>query len=111
MGSLREFTNKYFSVPTQANVADVDTVIGIANVAKNNPDRLSLVIMNLSDTNVYISPDKNPSASHGILIQANGGFFSMNAKDDGALVGYEWNVYCTAATKRLFVLETEGGRS
>lgn len=109
MGALKKFIDKYFGTSTQANTDDIDTVVGITNAAKNNPDRLSLVIMNLSDTNVYLSPDKVPSATHGVLIASSGGLMSLNAKEDGALVGYEWNVYCTVADKRVFVLETEGG--
>lgn len=95
-------------MPTQANTFDITTVIGIVQLAPNNPDRLMLVVMNLSDTDVYVSPDSIPSAIHGILLQNGGGVMSLSAAIDGELVGYEWNVYCTAAAKAIFVLETEG---
>lgn len=110
MGALKDFVDKHFSTSTQAYGNDVAIVIGITLLAPNNPDRLMLVAINLSDTDVYVTPDKNPSATHGILLQSGGGTMSMNAAIDGELVGYEWNIYCTAAAKAVYVLVTEGGR-
>lgn len=108
MGALKRFVEKHFEMPTQAIQNDVLTVVGIVQAAPNNPDRLSLTMMNLSGTDMYVSPDTVPSATHGILLQSGGGVVSLNAAIDGELVGYEWSVYCTVANEELYVLETEG---
>lgn len=95
-------------MPTQAIQNDVLTVVGIIQAAPNNPDRLALTMMNLSGTDMYVSPDTVPSATHGVLLQNGGGVISLNAAIDGELVGYEWSVYCAVANEELYVLVTEG---
>lgn len=107
MGALKRFVDQLFKMPTQARGYDAATVNGIALAAPNNPDRLSLLMINLDDTDMVVAPDKGPTATHGILLQSGGGSVSLNAAVDGELVGYEWNVFCTAI-KTLYILETEG---
>jgi len=107
MGALKRFVDDYFKMPTQVNVFDSATIAGATLAAPNNPDRLMLLMMNLSDIDMVVSPDKRPTAAHGILLQNGGGSVSLSAKTDGELVGYEWNVFCTDV-RNLFVLEMEG---
>lgn len=107
MGALKRLVDKYFGMMTQAYSFDSATVNGIALAAPNNPDRLMLTMINLDDTDMYVSPDKAPTALHGIRLAANGGSVTISAKEDGELTGYEWNVFCTAI-KSLYVLVTEG---
>lgn len=107
MGALKRFIDKHFGMRTQAFTFDMATVNGIALAASNNPDRLMLTMVNLSDTDMVVSPDKAPTALHGIQLASGGGSVTITAKEDGELTGYEWNVFCTAI-KSLFVLVTEG---
>jgi len=109
MGALARFAERHFGVKTRPIVNPVtDSVgIGVTLVARNNPDRLALLVMNISDTDMYAAPDPTPSATHGVLLQLGGGVMSLQADVDGELVGYEWNIYCAGAAKAIFVLSTE----
>jgi hypothetical protein len=108
MGALSRFVDKHFGVKTRAVVNPVVGAVGIGvtKIANNNPDRLALVVMNISDTDMYAAPDPTPSATHGLLLQNGGGAMSLQADADGELVGYEWNIYCAGAAKAIFVLST-----
>ncbi len=109
MGALSRFVDKHFGVKTRSIVNPVVGAVGIGvtNIAQNNPDRLALIVMNISDTDMYAAPDPSPFTDHGILLQNGGGAMSLQADVDGELVGYEWNIYCAAAAKAIFVLATE----
>ncbi len=110
MGALARFAERHFGVKTRATTADIITVASpaVIQAAPNNPDRLMLVFMNLSGTDMYVSPDRRPSNTHGVLLQNGGGSLSLRAEADGELVGYEWTAWCTAALEELFVMEVEG---
>lgn len=109
MGALARFAERHFGVKTRATTADILTVASPALIqaAPNNPDRLMLILMNLSGTDMYVSPDTRTSNTHGVLLQNGGGALSLRAEVDGELVGYEWTVWCTVAAEELFVMEVE----
>lgn len=108
MGALSEYVEERFGVKTRTIVNPVVTTHpgDVALVARENADRLMLLIVNLSAAAMYLGWDSETSDSRGILIDANGGFVSLVADDDGELVGYEAYVY-SAAAGNIFVVETE----
>lgn len=109
MGALARFVEKHFGVKTRPIVNPIVGAVGIGvtKVANNNPDRLALLVMNISDTDMYAAPDSLPSDTRGVLLALKGGAMSLQADVDGELVGYEWNIYCAGAAKPIFVLSTE----
>ena len=55
-------------------------------VARNDSTRLALVITNLGATAVFIRPVRNATSTTGFRLGPNGGFMSLNWKDDYSLV-------------------------
>jgi len=109
MGALTDFIEKWFGVKTRVIPVDHLTVAApaVEMVVNNNPDRLMLTMINLSGTNIIVSPDRNPTATHGVHLALGGGAVTLNASIDGVLVGYEWYSYCVNANEELYVIELE----
>ncbi len=110
MGALSRFTEKYFGVRTRAVPSEVSALAAsVTLLARNNPDRLQLVVVNLSDTDLYVGCFRDVTATKGIFLAKSGGSIGLVATEDAEMVGYEWNVYnSAAAAKAVFVLEVEG---
>lgn len=110
MGALSRYSKKRFGVNTRPVPHEVSALAtAVTTLAKNNPDRLMLVVVNVDDTDLYIGCWPDVTATKGIFLAKSGGSVSLVADEDGEMVGYEWFTYnSAAAAKNVFVLEMEG---
>ena len=83
------------------------TVIGVAAevVARNNPNRAALLIVNLSVNDMYARPRVAPTASAGIRIGPGGGNMVIRWDDDFELPTAEWQLIATGANSAYYLLE------
>lgn len=65
-------------------------------------ERVSYLLINLSPNRIFASFDNTVSSSRGIVLSANGGFFSMNAKDDFTIVARPIHVIADVAASNLY---------
>lgn len=70
----------------------------------NDPERVSLLLINLSINTIYVGFDEAVGANKGIILEANGGYVSFNAKDDFILTTLQMNAVATGANSNLYVL-------
>ena len=107
--ALARWVAKYFGMKTRAvsNPVTASVSEGVTVIAHNNPDRLSLLVINLSNATLYLGFFPDVSDTKGIMLAASGGMASLSAEEDGELVGYEFNIYSAADDKAIFVLEVE----
>ena len=75
-------------------------------VARGNPQRAFLLIVNLSANTIYVSPDNRPSAAHGIILTPNGGSVSVIWDRDLELTTAEWFAIAGGAASAIMVLES-----
>lgn len=110
MGILSDAIQKLYGFRTRSNINPEVSTVGTTAVliAKNNPDRVGLTIINLSVNNMYISPVSGVSSTKGIEVPSNGGSVSMNFRDDGELPGFNFYAVASAAGSGIYVLETIG---
>jgi hypothetical protein len=105
--------NKMFGVHTSVRISAVPNQIGVATVsiARQNPNRIGMVISNLSANTVYIAPDNSVSPTHGIRLGPSGGTITLLWFEDFELCGYEWFGQASGAGSDLYVQEilTEPG--
>lgn len=80
--------------------------VAAAQVLRQDPNRLAATIVNLSAATFYLSPDRVPSATHGLRVGPTGGTLILNWRDDLHLVGLEWNGLSTVAASDIFIVET-----
>lgn len=83
---------------TDADIAD-------KIIARNNPGRLALIIINLGTAAVFVAPQGAASSTRGIQLGASGGSVSMNWRDDGALPSLEWHGQSGTDNQSLFIME------
>jgi hypothetical protein len=106
--TLAELLEQQFGVKTAARINPTgNSIAGLSpvQVAPNNPSRLGLLLMNLSPNNIYAMFDPAPSATRGILLQANGGGFTLVWTDQFDMVTYEWWVLASTAGSQMAIFE------
>ena len=104
-GAAAEFLReRYAGELTEVEAtATIGTTFG--QVVPSNPDRLGLLIINLSANTVYVSINSDVSATNGIRLGATGGSVSFNVTDDGMLLTRTWYGLATGAGSSIYVLD------
>jgi len=106
--SLASFIKKRYGVNTHSRTNRMGGVCGLAaaQLCPNDPNRLALLIVNLSVNIVYLSFDNLVGPAHGIYLGANGGYLALNWQDDLETLSREvWGI-ATGAGSAVYVLET-----
>ena len=85
----------------EAATADIASKI----IARNDPGRVALIIVNLSAATVRVRPLSPASATAGIVLTASGGSVAMNWRDDAILQALEWHAQASADTSAILVIE------
>lgn len=109
MALARFFIEKYgMTTYTDENPLVIQIATTVTKVLNNDPDRLQFTIVNLSANAAYLAFDGEVSATHGIPLAANGGSVSMNADEDGAMVGKELYGIAIGAAADIYTIITKG---
>ena len=74
-------------------------------IAKNNPGRTNLTIVNLSSNTLYLSPLYTASTTNGILLGSGGGALTLNYWDDLIQPTLEWHAIASGSSSAVFVIE------
>lgn len=109
MAVLSDYIKKHFDVDTRYNPNPITTTVGTTptELWRNNPDRITLLFINLGATSVYLNVDANVSSTNGIFLAAGGGSVILLAEEDGELVGFPW-YGISSANCVIFSAEIEG---
>lgn len=108
--ALSRFVERKFGVKTHSLSDPVTNIVAtsVTQILKNNPDRLSYTIINLTAYSIYVGFDREVSTSRGILIPASGGSLTLSAEEDGELVGYEAFAISATSASTIYTIVTEG---
>ena len=91
-----------YTTPAHSAVAVATTS---TSVLASNANRLYLLLVNDSDTDIYINLGGAAVASQGIRINANGGSYEMNAGSGNVYTGAIHAIHASTGTKTLLVTE------
>ena len=107
--ALRELSRERFKGPTRPIVNPVTDTVATTptRILKNNPDRVELLIVNLSANRGFIGFNPDVSATKGIPVEAQGGVVTMCIEEDGETVGYEIHAINEVAAGSWYILEIE----
>lgn len=86
----------------------VSCLTTVTDLLKNNPDRLSFLLVNLGTTAMYVAWDRGVLATHGIYIAPNGGSFGLSADEDAELVGMALFGISITSANDIYCMVTEG---
>lgn len=110
MGILSDIIEKELGVRCRSRIDPLLTEVGVnaVRVVPNNPDRLGLIIINLSANVIYMGFDNRVATTRGIYLAPSGGQMVMNYKEDFELVGQEMWGLATGANSGIHVIEVIG---
>lgn len=85
-------------------VEEAAVTVGVTSteVSGGDPERVNMVLINLSPANIYIAPRVVPTTGRGILLGASGGGVVFDAEIDGILTTLQWFGVATAAGSTLY---------
>lgn len=104
-GAAAEFLRERYKGELTEDEASVTVGTGVSTIIGGNPDRLGLLILNLSSNTLYVSIDNSVSATNGIRLGANGGSVALNVTDDGMIQTRTWYGLATGAGSSVYVLD------
>jgi hypothetical protein len=87
------------------NRENVDVDIADKVIARLDPARVGLVIINLGTSPIFVSPTNAAATTRGIRLSENGGNLTLNYLDDLALCAYEWHGVSSVDNMGLFTLD------
>lgn len=90
LGAALEYLRKEFGGDfEESEVTGLATQAGV-QIVPFDPERVSLTIINLDVVALWIRPNPYPTSNANITLVANGGSFTINAKDDFTLTTRAW---------------------
>ena len=102
-----ELSRERFKGPTRPVPRPVTVGTTATKIANNNPDRVELLIVNLSDNRGFLGFDRQVGPTRGVPVEASGGFVSFCIEEDGETVGYEMHAINQVAAGAWYILEVE----
>lgn len=108
--SLTKYIEGKFGTKTRSQQDPVTNTVAttVTQILRNNPDRLSYTVINITAFDIHVAFDREVSTTRGILIAPSGGSLTLTAEEDGELVGYELFAISTANPSTIFTVVTEG---
>jgi len=103
-GAAAELAQARFGGGMAETEAQYTAGLSVGQVFGNDPERVSVLIVNTSANSVYLGFDESVSASNGILLSANGGSFEINAIEDMMLPVRAIYALAAGAGSTLYVL-------
>lgn len=104
-GAARWFTENILGGPSRSQ--DTNFVVATTSVvvAKNNPDRIGLVIQNIGSTDAFVGISSAILQALGIKLSALGTSMTLTVRDDFDLVTREWTAITQGAATSIEVYE------
>lgn len=104
---LADLIRKQFGVETYVRVnrlvTELETTVLL--VVPNDPNRVSLFLVNLSTYTMYFAWDNAPSSARGVRVAPNGGTLRLVWDEDFDITGWEiWGI-AAGASADIFTVE------
>lgn len=104
-GAAAEFLRSRYHGELTEDETSATVGTGVSTIITGDPDRLGLLILNLSANTLYVSINNDVSATNGIRLGANGGSLALNVTDDGMIQTRTWYGLATGAGSAVYVLQ------
>ncbi len=78
--------------------------VAAAIAVRNNPNRIGLLVQNLSINTLYLRPGRPPTSTVGIVLASNE-WRSFLYREDFSLPTREWWILASAAASDYYILE------
>ncbi|MAF43781.1 MAG: hypothetical protein CMI54_06405 [Parcubacteria group bacterium] len=104
---LQDILNQRFGVKTRPVEGDPSTQVGTtaALLVKNNPNRLALLIINLSTNIIYLGLTQGVASTQGIRLNSGGGSAVFTPESDFIAPSWAWWAIASGANSDVYTLE------
>lgn len=103
-GAALEFLARRFGGSIAPGEDDIAVGIAQVEVIAGDSERVSLVLVNLGGTVIYVAPGVGVSSTRGIRLGPSGGTVAMDVNNDSILPSVQWYAIGDAAGGSLYVL-------
>ncbi|MFQ6006121.1 MAG: hypothetical protein ACE5OQ_11520 [Woeseia sp.] len=103
-GAAAEFVEKKYGGPTAELVATESVGTTQSEILRNDPERVFVLIVNLSVNTVHIGYDAGVSSTNGIQLSSNGGTYQTDVEEDFTVPIRAHHAVAGAANSTLYVL-------
>jgi len=105
--TLAEMLDNLFGVKSthRINVEADEINSTVTQILKANPNRLSVLVINLGAQAVFLTPDNSPSSTRGIYLAPNGGSMILMFDKDFQLPASEWWGICSVDNNDVLIME------
>lgn len=100
------FSTNRFGGPTAIRSQDLTVGTSPQQLISPNPNRVQLVLINRSSSDIYVLPEPGVSSTYGLVLSADGGSFKMDVEADGSAVCTELHFVGPSAGLHVTFLET-----
>jgi hypothetical protein len=104
ISTLRELLREEHGVDTVEVETSAQAGVAASTLMRQNGNRIGWVLSNLSAANMYLRPNRAPTATVGIPL-APGEWRSMIYHEDFSLPGLEWQIIASGAAADYYLLE------
>lgn len=98
---IEEYLLKTFGGHFEVENVSVSVGTGLTEAAQGAGDRSVLIFINTSANTIYLLPDYAVSTTRGIVLNASGGFLSMNMAQDFVMPTLPWYAVASVAASTL----------
>lgn len=110
MADIGDYYLRMWGIPTGHRENPLIAQVGVAvlQLIGGNPNRLSLYVVNLSANIIYLAPDEQVAADHGLYLAPNGGSIVLKRHEDFEFVTLPFWVVASGAASDLWCAEVFG---
>lgn len=107
VGAAQAYVEAEFGGPCTEEETEVAVDTTVTKLIDNNPERVSLSIINVGNDTLYVLFDDGVSSTRGIVLNANGGLLSLNVRDDQMMSTRRWYGIAGSSSTDVLVVETK----
>jgi len=104
IGAAAEFNNAKFGGILAARDEVVNAGTDVVQVLGNDPERVSVLLINLSLNTIYIGFNESVGSANGIILTPGGGAVAYDVENDFLIPTLQVNALATGANSSLYVL-------
>jgi hypothetical protein len=105
--AVRAYLSDKWKHVTEGTPLAVTVTTSKAKVLNANPNRFSVLFMNIGSYDIYLSPLTDVASSKGLILGAGGGAASFAADEDGELPTQEFWGIAIGGSSTLYVMEVK----
>ena len=104
LGAAAEFIELKYGGAVGETITVESVGVAQSRILRNDPERVFVLLVNLSVNTIFVGYDEQVSSGRGILLGSNGGTYQVDVEEDFTLPINSMFALATGAASNLFVV-------